>query len=615
MDVFPQNTLTKFSNRLARPIDLSGEWLVGLQEIFYPSDISATARSLSVHLLIDGFGQKVKLDVMLEANDDKRAIIDKINIAMRKHYNTTKSKRPKRDIMESINNLLKTESSNFTTEEKLSHLKEIKSKGLAAFEELLKKIDEMSGKVTEKEKEIASLSTEVSERNKQVEVINANLAARIVIEDDFDKYKKTAQKMLADQTEKITKLEKQPNKDAEIFHLKEELKDALARTKGWETDAIAKRVEASKLRAELEILKSQRDANLLSLQGQYDNMKEETDIKIKKIEKDLNESKATKSEKTVEFELQLERCKQEQEAELRKLNEQMENESKTYADKANLMEEREKVYQQYLKESREKVENLQKSEIELREKIATLVPKHELNNLNQKVEAISTEKTAVEVTLKELKEKHDSLAIEVVRLNEDLNKQRTEKNQLLDDIERVRRQLYKFKPLVENELTISEDDKVPLIELVGGKITVHRGYLDNRIIVPHFNDSAFLSALGFDAYGYLDKIGRLLTTNEVSMTAEKPAALDFQPHLMFVNSDIVSEHFVGDKSARVLRVLPLRGDEKKQIIHERFIKPHYYPLRSNRMEDINFILSDETGEQVKFNSGRVCIGLHLKKVV
>ncbi|XP_053207031.1 uncharacterized protein LOC128391208 [Panonychus citri] len=278
------------------------------------------------------------------------------------------------------------------------------------------------------------------------------------------------------------------------------------------------------------------------------------------------------------------------------------------------MEER-KNYQQYLKESREKVIKLQENEAELREKIAQLVPKEELNNLNQKVESIASEKSAVEMTLKELKDKHDSLANEVIRLNGDLAKQKEEKNQLLEEVERVRRQLYKFKPLVENELTISEDDKVPFIELVGGKITIHRGYLHNKVIVPHFNDSAFISALGFDAYGYLDKIGRLLTTNEVSMTAEKPAALDFQPHLMFVNSDIVSEHFVGDKSARVLRVLPLRGDEKKQIIHERFMKPHYYPLRSNRMEDVNFILSDETGEQVKFNSGRVCIGLHLKKVV
>ncbi|XP_053214394.1 cingulin-like protein 1 [Panonychus citri] len=473
----------------------------------------------------------------------------------------------------------------------------------------------MSGKVKAKEQEIASLSTEMSEKNKEVAVVNANLASRIDAEDDFAKYKLTAQKLLADQTEKINKLEKQPNKDSEIYHLKKDLRDALLRLKRWQDDAMAKNVEASKLRSELEILKSERDANLLALQEKYDVLKEETDVKLKKIERDLLDAKSTNSEKVLEYERKLERCKLEQGEELQKVKDQIQEESGSYTNKVKLMEDREQVYQQTLKESRAKVSELQKVQAELRDKIAELVPKEELNTLNQMVESIASEKNAVEMTLKELKDKHDSLANEVLRLNDDLVKQKAEKNQLLEDIERVRRQLYKFKPLVENELTISEDDKVPFVELVSGKIIVHRGYLDNRIIVPHFNDSAFISALGFDAYGYLDKIGRLLTTNEVSMSAEKPAALDFQPHLMFVNSDIVSEHFVGDKSARVLRVLPLRGDEKKQIIHERFMKPHYYPLRSNRMEDVNFILSDETGEQVKFNSGRVCIGLHLKKVV
>ena len=39
MDFYPQNTLSKFTNKLKFPLELSDEWEVAITEIFYPHKI------------------------------------------------------------------------------------------------------------------------------------------------------------------------------------------------------------------------------------------------------------------------------------------------------------------------------------------------------------------------------------------------------------------------------------------------------------------------------------------------------------------------------------------------------------------------------------------------
>ena len=106
MDIFPNNTLTKFSNKLASPIELHGEWVVGLQEIFYPMDISATSRTISLYLFLGGLTSRTSTTLTLDATDDANKIIEKINTAIGKAYNNAKSKRQKRQTNTSIERLL-----------------------------------------------------------------------------------------------------------------------------------------------------------------------------------------------------------------------------------------------------------------------------------------------------------------------------------------------------------------------------------------------------------------------------------------------------------------------------------------------------------------------------
>ena len=128
-------------------------------------------------------------------------------------------------------------------------------------------------------------------------------------------------------------------------------------------------------------------------------------------------------------------------------------------------------------------------------------------------------------------------------------------------------------------------------------------------IYPKCDDQAVVSALGF-----FQNPAKLLQT-EAKVTAPRAADSAARSSSLFVYSDKVAPRYVGDKLARVLKILPLKKGAKHDMVHERFTKPFYYPVRTNKIENINFILTDETGNPVEFASGRVLIGLHLKRFV
>jgi hypothetical protein len=179
----------------------------------------------------------------------------------------------------------------------------------------------------------------------------------------------------------------------------------------------------------------------------------------------------------------------------------------------------------------------------------------------------------------------------------------------------------KFKKLLKEKLLkygIEEFEDKPVeqtsgapcrIEYSKGVDAIIRGWMNGKKIIPKFHDMSFVNALGFID----DPSVKLQTLPKVQ--ADRAADLTLRLNLLFVYSDIVAPHFVGDRLTRVLRILPLKRGKRHELVHERFVKPFYYPVRSNRIEDVNFILTDEIGDTIKFGSGRVLVGLHLKHFV
>lgn len=152
-------------------------------------------------------------------------------------------------------------------------------------------------------------------------------------------------------------------------------------------------------------------------------------------------------------------------------------------------------------------------------------------------------------------------------------------------------------------------------EIVKKKVVLHAGFIPDspKPFIPSFYDHAFWRLLGFDLSELVKGRNEIHFARSTQIKASNQPETAPTSHLMFIYSDIIDEHFVGDVSARVLRVVPLDKQSKNSLAHITFNNPYYYPVRSNNIEDISILLNDETGHQIRFKSGRVYLSLHFKR--
>ena len=103
--------------------------------------------------------------------------------------------------------------------------------------------------------------------------------------------------------------------------------------------------------------------------------------------------------------------------------------------------------------------------------------------------------------------------------------------------------------------------------------------------------------------------------NRNSRTLAKNAfELDMGKNLMFVYSDVVSHSMVGDVSAPLLRVCNLPTLSTERSIHLSFTNVHYKPVHKTHFESIAVSINTETGELMPFQSGKVLVTLHFRRV-
>lgn len=83
-------------------------------------------------------------------------------------------------------------------------------------------------------------------------------------------------------------------------------------------------------------------------------------------------------------------------------------------------------------------------------------------------------------------------------------------------------------------------------------------------------------------------------------------------HAMYIYSNVVEPVYVGDVSARLLRVVPIQGQhgDYKSIAFDR---PHYKPVGLVGGRVIEIKICDDTGKKIEFESGKVVVTLHFKR--
>lgn len=81
---------------------------------------------------------------------------------------------------------------------------------------------------------------------------------------------------------------------------------------------------------------------------------------------------------------------------------------------------------------------------------------------------------------------------------------------------------------------------------------------------------------------------------------------------IFVYTDIIESHRVGDTFAPLLRIIPCM-DEKNQQIVKYYETPLYFPLRKSFIDTIEIELKSVTGKNITFTGGKSCIILSFRR--
>lgn len=91
-----------------------------------------------------------------------------------------------------------------------------------------------------------------------------------------------------------------------------------------------------------------------------------------------------------------------------------------------------------------------------------------------------------------------------------------------------------------------------------------------------------------------------------------PLGLDAGITEIYVYSDLVSSHHVGDAFAPLLRVVPTRSGDSDEIV-KHYDRPLYFPINKKFIETILIELRTGFGEKITFTSGKTHVVLSFRR--
>lgn len=95
---------------------------------------------------------------------------------------------------------------------------------------------------------------------------------------------------------------------------------------------------------------------------------------------------------------------------------------------------------------------------------------------------------------------------------------------------------------------------------------------------------------------------------------EEPIDPHRNMHVFYVYSDVIQPVVVGHDQVPLLRTVEVPQNEGGGVVTKSYNPPHYLPLRSNDIEEIEINITTGTGELVHFNGGIAIVKLHFKQI-
>jgi hypothetical protein len=82
---------------------------------------------------------------------------------------------------------------------------------------------------------------------------------------------------------------------------------------------------------------------------------------------------------------------------------------------------------------------------------------------------------------------------------------------------------------------------------------------------------------------------------------------------LYVYSDLIENQFIGDTFAPILRVVQVPHRQVfGEYICETYTTPHYVPVKKEIFDSIEIDIKSDTGEPIRFSTGKLVIKLHFK---
>jgi hypothetical protein len=81
---------------------------------------------------------------------------------------------------------------------------------------------------------------------------------------------------------------------------------------------------------------------------------------------------------------------------------------------------------------------------------------------------------------------------------------------------------------------------------------------------------------------------------------------------LFVYTDIIEPRIVGDATARLLRVVPVRGEQGETTTMD-LRNVHYMDVSNREFDCLEILICDDAGQKIPFTTGRVIVTLHLRE--
>ena len=114
-------------------------------------------------------------------------------------------------------------------------------------------------------------------------------------------------------------------------------------------------------------------------------------------------------------------------------------------------------------------------------------------------------------------------------------------------------------------------------------------------------------------FGVEHKAERLVINNS-KIIAPHRMDLTRGLHSFFVYCDIVEHQLVGDANVPLLRSLAVKGNIGDVVDHA-FDNVHYMGLSRSTFQELHIHITDDTGKEVPFDSGRVIVKLHFRQKI